>query len=84
MFERGLNKSPKQVSTKSHMFLCMQDPHIFCARGHELLWAMLLIMMINEDDADDNYEGDDEDGGVLLVHIPKGRQCLISFPTLKI
>ncbi len=38
----------------------------------------------HEDDADDNYEGDDEDGDVLLVPIPKGGQCLISFPTVNI
>jgi hypothetical protein len=38
----------------------------------------------HEDDADDNYEGDDENGDVLLVPIPRGGQCLISFPTANI
>lgn len=73
------------------MFLCMQDPHhilvphIFCARERPRInLGDAANNDDHEDDADDNYEGDDEDGDVLLVPIPKGGQCLISFPAVNI
>ncbi len=90
LFERGLNKSPKQVSTKSHMFLCMQDPHhilvphIFCARGHELIWAMLLIMIIMKMMLMIIMKEMMRMETFFLYLFQKGRQCLISFPTVNI